>query len=82
MGTARQHALLLRSKADERGGPPAVATATGDNGHTLIVEGPDILSGVKAVPGTYFDGPEEFELRLRQLDEALRSKCCSRRRDV
>lgn len=77
-GTALQRVITTRNlqaiayAGDDRGDLPAFAAATAAGGYTLVVDGPDIAPEVSRVSGAHFDGPEEFQSWLHQLNDALR----------
>ncbi|MGJ9426675.1 trehalose-phosphatase [Nesterenkonia halotolerans] len=76
-GTALQRVIETRGlqtiayAGDDRGDLPAFETAAAAGGYTLVIEGPDMAPEVRDVSGAHFDGPEEFQSWLRQLNDAL-----------
>ncbi|MFB0834341.1 trehalose-phosphatase [Arthrobacter halodurans] len=55
---------------DDLGDLPAFRAVSLARGHALIVDGPDMAPGVETVAGAHFDGPADFHLWLKRLDEA------------
>lgn len=56
---------------DDRGDLPAFEAATAAGGYTLVIDGPDTAPEVSRVSGAHFDGPEEFQLWLHRLNDAM-----------
>lgn len=77
-GTALQRIISTRDlqtvayAGDDRGDVPAFEAATVTGGHTLVVDGPDMAPEVSRITGAHFDGPEDFQSWLRQLNNTLR----------
>lgn len=77
-GTALRRIISTRGlrtvayAGDDRGDLPAFEAATAAGGHTLVVDGPDTAPEVSRITGAHFDGPEEFQSWLRQLNNTLR----------
>lgn len=57
---------------DDRGDLPAFDAATAGGGYALVIHGADIAPDVRKVSGAHFDGPEEFQSWLQQLNDAVR----------
>lgn len=56
---------------DDRGDLPAFDAATAAGGYTLVVDGPDMAPDVSSITGAHFNGPEDFQSWLRQLNSVL-----------
>lgn len=82
-GTALQRIIRtknLRAVAyagDDRGDLPAFEATIAAGGHALVIEGPDTAAEVSKIPGAHFDGPEEFQSWLQQLDDSMRQRPAS-----
>jgi trehalose 6-phosphate phosphatase len=59
---------------DDRGDLPAFLVATSAGGHSLVVGGSDMAPEVSKITGAHFNGPEEFQSWLRQLNIALHKR--------
>ena len=67
-----QNLQTVAYAGDDRGDLPAFKAATAARGYTLVIDGPDIAPEVGEVAGPHFDGPEDFQSWLRQLNDAIR----------
>lgn len=69
IGTKNLHTVAYAG--DDRGDLPAFEASIAAGGYTLVVDGPDMAPEVSEIAGAHFDGPEDFQSWLRQLDNAL-----------
>lgn len=60
---------MVAYAGDDRGDLPAFKAATAAGGHTLVVDGADMAPEVSTITGVHFNGPEEFQSWLRQLND-------------
>ncbi|WP_146069680.1 hypothetical protein [Arthrobacter sp. B0490] len=76
-GTALRRIISTRNlqtvayAGDGRGDLPAFEAATARGGYSLVIDGPDTAPEVSRIIGAHFNGPEDFQSWLRQLDNAL-----------